>query len=472
MNIFKNIDYKNTSSNIICGDKLFSYKDLYGDIYKFKFLDKKKSLVFIISENCYECIASYSGISYFESVVLLLDKTVQEDALKNLLKKFKPSYIFQKINRKIQNHWEIVLKIGTYGLFETDYKTKYSINQNLSLMLPTSGTTGYPKCVRLSYQNIYSNTKAICNYLNITSSDKVITTLPMSYSYGLSIINTHLFSNSTIILTNLSFAQRSIWDKIKNFKVTTFGGVPYTYELLKKLKFSKLNIDSLNYITQAGGQIDSDTLEYFTKVCKNKKIKFFVMYGQTEASPRMSYLPPNMLETKSGSIGIPIEGGKFSIFKDKYQSKFSKHDEGELIYEGENVCMGYAFDCNDLKKKNENNGVLKTGDLVKKDKDGYYFIVGRKKRILKLYGIRVNLDFIEKKIQEFGIDCVCLGDDMELQVFITDKNYVSDINNFLLNKINISKYMFNLFLVKKFPRNASGKIIYSQIKEIHSEKIK
>jgi len=134
--------------------------------------------------------------------------------------------------------------------------------------------------------------------------------------------------------------------------------------------------------------------------------------------------------------------------------------------------MGYAFDCNDLKKKNENNGVLKTGDLVKKDKDGYYFIVGRKKRILKLYGIRVNLDFIEKKIQEFGIDCVCLGDDMELQVFITDKNYVPDLNNFLLNKLNISKYMFNLFLVKKFPRNASGKIIYSQIKEIHSEKIK
>ena len=472
MNFFKKIDYENTSSNIICGDNFFSYKDLYRDIHKFKFLDKKKSLVFIISENSYECIASYSGISYFESVVLLLDTNIQESVLKDLLKRFKPSYIFQKINRETQNHWEIILKIGAYGLFEIGYKSKYFINKNLSLLLPTSGTTGYPRCVRLSYHNIYSNTKAICSYLNISSRDKVITTLPMSYSYGLSILNTHLYSNSTIVLTNLSFAQRSLWDKIKKFKVTTFGGVPYTYELLKKLKFSKLNIDSLNYITQAGGKIDSDTLKYFAKVCKEKKIKFFVMYGQTEASPRMSFLPPNMLETKSGSIGIPIEGGKFSIFNNKNHSIFSKYDEGELVYEGENVCMGYAFDFNDLKKENENNGFLKTGDLVKIDKDGFYFSVGRKKRILKLYGNRVNLDFIEKKIQELGIDCICLGNDMELKVFTTDKSYVEDLNNFLINKLNISKYMFNLYLVKKFPRSASGKIIYSQIKEIYSEKIK
>ena len=133
----------------------------------------------------------------------------------------------------------------------------------------------------------------------------------MSYSYGLSIINTHLYSNASLILTNLSFAQRSIWDQIKKFKATTFGGVPYTFELLKKLKFSNLNIDSIKYITQAGGKLDSNVLKYFINVCKAKDIKFFVMYGQTEASPRMSFLPPEMIETKLGSIGIQFKMANF-----------------------------------------------------------------------------------------------------------------------------------------------------------------
>ena len=466
MNFFRKIDYHNSSSNIMCDNQIYSYRDLFYDINKFNFLADKKSLVFILSENNYECVAAYSGVSYFDSVVLLLDRSIKEEALSTLINSFKPSYIFQNTKRMALDNWVPVLEIGVYCLYSTGYTKDYVLNKNLSLLLPTSGTTGSPKCVRLSYSNIYSNTVAICNYLNISSRDRVITTLPMSYSYGLSIINTHLFSNSSLILTNLSFAQRSIWDQIKKFKVTTFGGVPYTFELLRKLNFSKLNIDSFHYITQAGGKLDLNVLKYFTKVCKKKKIKFFVMYGQTEASPRMSFLPPEMIETKIGSIGIPIQDGKFSLLKN------SDDEEGELVYEGKNVCMGYAFDHRDLEKKNENNGVLKTGDIAKVDKDGFYFITGRKKRILKLYGNRLNLDFIENKIQQQGLNCVCLGNDMELKIFTTDKNYATQINNYLINKLNVSKYMFNLYLIKKIPRNASGKVIYSQIEENNSEKIK
>jgi acyl-CoA synthetase (AMP-forming)/AMP-acid ligase II len=180
----------------------------------------------------------------------------------------------------------------------------------------------------------------------------------------------------------------------------------------------------------------------------------------------MSFLSPELIEAKAGSIGTPIQDGKFSLLKHK------KDEEGELVYEGENVCMGYAFDCSDLERKNENNGLLKTGDIAKIDKDGFYFITGRKKRILKLYGNRLNLDYIENKIQQKGFNCVCLGNDMELKIFTTDKNSVKDINNYLINNLNVSKYMFNLYLLKKIPRNSSGKIIYSQIEENNSEKIK
>ena len=174
MNFFRKIDYRNTSSSITCGNHSYSYKDLFYDINNFNFLAEEKSLVFIISENNYECVAAYSGISYFDSVVCLLDQSIKQEALDNLINKFKPSYIFQKKSRVAVDDWEVVFEIGIYCLYSTGYYKDYSIYKDLSLLLPTSGSTGSPKCVRLSYRNIYSNTVAICNYLNISSSDKVI----------------------------------------------------------------------------------------------------------------------------------------------------------------------------------------------------------------------------------------------------------------------------------------------------------
>ena len=219
--------------------------------------------------------------------------------------------------------------------------------------------------------------------------------MPPSYTYGLSIINTHLYSGASIVVTNLRVIEKAFWKLFNEQEVTSFGGVPYFYDILRKLKFHEINLPKLKYFTQAGGPLNRELTEYYLDYAEDNKIRFFVMYGQVEATSRMTYLPYKMSRKKTGSIGVPISGGKICLQNDKSNDDV----KGELIYEGKNVSMGYAICGEDLAKDDENNGVLVTGDLAKRDKDGFYYIVGRKKRFIKLFGNRVNLDETERLIK-------------------------------------------------------------------------
>ena len=246
-------------------------------------------------------------------------------------------------------------------------------------------------------------------------------------------------------------------------KGETFSGVPFTFEMLKKLKFENIHLPTINYLTQAGGKLRNSLLEYFSKVSTQKNIDFIVMYGQTEASPRMSYLPSEMLQSKIGSIGIPIPNGKFYLVDNEHQIVNEPNIEGELIYEGENVCMGYARDCYDLDKNDFNKGILKTGDMAKVDSDGYYYITGRKKRFLKIFGNRVSLDQIEQKINEAGYDCACVGTDDYMKIYTTEKSYVQKIQDYIGKYFEINKSGFSIICINTIPRNHSGKILYSEL---------
>ena len=181
----------------------------------------------------------------------------------------------------------------------------------------------------------------------------------------------------------------------------------------------------------------------------------------------MSYLPPNILKKKIGSIGIPIPGGKFYLIDKKNRIIDEPYIEGELVYEGENVALGYARNCYELANGDSNNGVLKTGDLVKMDSDGYYYIVGRKKRFLKLFGNRVSLDQIEQKINEAGYNCACVGFDDRMKIFTTEKSYINKINKLIADYFNLNKSGFSIIYIDKLPRNDSGKILYSELEKIN-----
>ena len=359
-----------------------------------------------------------------------------------------------------------VFNFKNYYLSETNLKIDYKIHNDLALLMSTSGTTGNFDFVKQTYKNLKHNTISIIKSLKIKHSDKPITTMPMNYVYGLSIINSHLYSGSLVLVTEKTIVNKSFWNFFKKFNSTTFGGVPFLYEILKKLNFNKMNLPSLKYITQAGGKLSKDLTKEFINICSNKKIKFIIMYGQTEATARMSYLPWKYSKKKIGSIGRPIYGGKFLLKNNKGQNIKKINDIGELVYNGKNVSYGYSKNRFDLVKNDDNKGILYTGDLAKKDSDSFYYIVGRKKRFVKIYGHRISLDNIEKILKKEGFESLCDGNDEKINIFIKGykikKNRILEI---ILKNTNLKKEKILISSIKKFPRNKSGKILYSHLKK-------
>ena len=398
------------------------------------------------------------------SIAAMLSDSIDPAMLNELLEQYHPPYIWLPVECAEKYGSNIIYSYGDYCLVKTEYEIDYKVNPQLKLMLTTSGSTGSPKFVRQTEKNIQSNTEAIAEYLEISENDRAITTMPMNYTYGLSIINSHLYRGACIILSDYTLMDKKFWALIKEKQATTFGGVPYIYEMLKKLRFGRMELPSLRYLTQAGGKLSPELADEFSNICKNKNMKFIVMYGQTEATARMSWRPWEHAFDKSASMGIPIPGGEFSLLDAEGNIINTPETVGELVYKGDNVTMGYAQSRFDLEKGDENNGVLITGDMAKFDKDGYYYIVGRKKRFLKLFGNRVNLDEVEQLLRKQGIDCACAGQDDKMEIYLAEATKKDDVIDFIDHHTAISHGGYIVKIIDKIPRNESGKILYSELK--------
>jgi acyl-coenzyme A synthetase/AMP-(fatty) acid ligase len=356
-----------------------------------------------------------------------------------------------------------VLRLGPNHFLKHHYEKKIKLKNELALLLPTSGSTGSSKLVRISYSNLIENARSIVKYLNINKDDVAISSLPMHYSFGLSIINSHLLMGAKIVMTDKSIMEKDFWELVKTHKVTSLSGVPYSFEMLKRLRFFTMQLPHLRMLTQAGGKLDNKLQLQFAEYCKENNKEFFVMYGQTEATARMSYLPSEMAIEKIGSIGIPIPGGEFVLINEHGEIINQPNVPGELVYRGPNVSMGYAESVEDLSKGDENIGVLYTGDIVYRDEDGYYFIVGRKNRFLKLFGNRVSLDEVEQHLKELGIESVCAGVDDKLIVYTTQDYQEKEIKENLAKLTSIHFSAFKVVHIDEIPRNSAGKIIYAQL---------
>jgi len=441
-----------------------SYAKLKEESDKVTEILNPREVVFLICKNCKESIFAYLGFLRKRVIPVLINESIKLELFENLLNTYKPSYIYlPKEKRNMIAEIEVVKTYGDYCVLKTDFKKDYQVQDELALLLTTSGSTGSPKLVRQSYKNISSNAESITTYLQIIESDRAITTMPMSYTYGLSIINSHLLKGACLILNEHTLMEKEFWTLLKEKKATTFGGVPYAYEMLKKLKFSRIALPSLKYITQAGGKLSLELSEEFSKVCMDKGIKFIVMYGQTEATARMSYLPWNYALSKAGSMGIAIPGGEFHLIDNNNSVIKDYETAGELIYKGDNVTLGYAESCYDLIKGDENFGILHTGDMAKRDENGFYYIVGRKKRFLKIFGNRINLDEVETLLKNKGYECICTGIDDMLSIYTTNENIELELAKFISNQIGINLVAFNVTYIKEIPRNDAGKILYSAL---------
>ena len=421
----------------------------------------ERTLVFCLCSNNKESLFGYVGFIRGRVVPVLLDASIHIDRLRRLINLYKPTYIWASSeNKDLLEVMDSSFVFGDYTLFRCPTFFQHNLDEHLALLLSTSGSTGSPKFVRLSYENIFKNAESIGKYLDISADDKPITTLPMNYSYGLSIINSHFINGATIILTDASILKKEFWDLCRLHRVTTFGGVPFTYEMLNKLKFEEFNLPSIKKLTQAGGKLSSILSNKFAKVCNQKGIQFFTMYGQTEATARMTYLPCEKNLDKVGSIGIAIPGGELFLEDDNGNEITTPNVIGELIYKGANVSLGYADSLFDLSKKDENKGILRTGDMAYFDRDGYFFISGRIKRMIKVYGNRISLDEVEELLNEHGHDCICSGTDDQLYIYTLKEDCVQ-IKKIIKEKLNLKG--FKIMRIEEVPRNNFGKILYSKL---------
>lgn len=429
-----------------------------------------RCLVLNLCRNEIGSLLGYISFVNNKIVPIMVDSGLNKELLFSLIENYKPDYIWAPCETvKEFSDYSIVAEMFDYLLLKTNYNCEFKLNDKLALLLTTSGSTGSPKLVRQTYENIKANTESIIEYLQIDASERPITTLPMNYTYGLSIINTHLYAGASIILTEKTLMQKEFWNAFKTYEATSFGGVPYIYEMLDKLRFFRMQLPSLRYMTQAGGKLLPDLHKKFAEYAQASGKKFIVMYGQTEATARMGYLPAEKAIEKYGSMGIAIPGGKFSLI-DVDGTEILKSDVvGELVYEGPNVTMGYATCGEDLGKDDEWHGRNVTGDMAKRDADGFYYITGRKKRFLKIFGSRVNLDetegILKSAFSEF--ECVCGGVDDRMFVFVTDESKCDSVRKYLADTLSFNSSAFNVIGIEKIPRSESGKILYKELEQYY-----
>lgn len=441
---------------------------LYKDIETYSSLIYSKinhrCLVFCLCKNTIDSLTGYISFVTNKVVPLMLDAGLEIDLLNNLIKLYQPEYLWMPIERINEfDFQQIDYQTTDYCLVKLQQDKQYPLHSDLAILLTTSGSTGSPKLVRLSYENVLANAQSIAQYLSIDSTERPITTLPMHYSFGLSVINSHLLKGATLLLTTRSLMEKEFWAFLKSVKATSLSGVPYTYEMLKRLRFFRMDLPYLKTLTQAGGKLNIELTKEFAAYCIENNKRFFVMYGQTEATARMSYLPYEQSLSKAGSIGIAIPKGNFQLIDENKNQIEGTDKTGELIYYGPNVSLGYAECGDDLNLGDVNMGKLYTGDLAKRDTDNFYYIVGRKKRFIKLFGNRVNLDETERLLKNLMPDCACTGTDDKMVIYITEQNRIDEVKKYISTKTGINHSAFMVKHIDMIPKNTSGKTIYSKL---------
>ena len=351
--------------------------------------------------------------------------------------------------------------VDSDGVHERQPGSAQRLHDDLALLLSTSGSTGSPKLVRLSYSNLIANATAIAEYLDIRDTDRAATTLPMSYCYGLSIIHSHLLRGAGIILTDRSVVDDEFWDLFLRRGGTTFAGVPYTFELLDRIGFDAMDIPSLRYITQAGGRLPPESVRRLAELGQRKGWQLFVMYGATEATARMAYLPPELTLSRPTSIGRPIPGGSFTIEPlDGWPE-----DSGELVYRGPNVMMGYAHEPADLALP-KTVETLRTGDIARCGADGLYEVIGRSSRFVKLFGLRIDLQRLETSLHERGVAAFCTEVDDRLVVAATGQHSGHDVRRAAVAASGLPAAAVTAVTVAELPLLPSGKPDYGRVREL------
>jgi acyl-coenzyme A synthetase/AMP-(fatty) acid ligase len=408
-----------------------------------------RRLVFLEAANTPASIAAYLGCLIGQHPVYLFQ---QQDAelLERLIERYRPNLVVTAGADAMRPDWR--------------HRDAIALHPDLRILLSTSGSTGSPKFVKLSARNIQSNADSIVEYLGIIPEDRAITALKFNYSYGMSIINANLTAGAALVLTDRSVTERDFWAVFRDRGATSFSGVPHSFETLARMETVLEGLPALRYATQAGGRLAPELVQRFARLSAAAGWRFFVMYGQTEAAPRISYLPPELAERYPASIGRAIPGGTIEILGEDGVPITAAGEGGELSYSGPNVMMGYAEDQAGL-ATDETPPALRTGDLARWNEAGLVEIVGRAARFVKPFGLRVNLDEVEAAVRRRVAEAACTGTD-ELIVIALPKNSQESGTGIvaeLAQAYKLPAFIFRLVEFEEIPRLSNGKVAYRAI---------
>lgn len=365
-----------------------------------------RGLAFVLADTSVATIAAYAAVRAAGHAVALLDAGLAPDLTEALLARYRPEILVMPQGATAPEGFVERLP----GIWRRPGSGP-TLHPDLAVLLTTSGSTGSPKFVRLSTGNLEANTRAIIASLGLSARDRAITTLPLFYSYGMSVINTHVAVGGAVVVIAASVIEPRFWDAVREHEVTFLNGVPTTFSMLKRVGLADRGVPSVRALTQAGGRMGPELIEHFADVMADRGGELFVMYGQTEAAPRISCRPVCQTRDRVGSAGQALDGGRLEAIAPD-GSVLPPGEVGEIRYTGPNVMLGYAEGPADLALGDVQGDSLDTGDLGAVDADGFLFLRGRTKRIAKVAGMRISLDELESHASGPGpVAAVSAGDD-------------------------------------------------------------
>lgn len=415
-------------------------------------LPRHKKLILIYCNTSYSLIKSLIYFLTSDSVCILFPDSLSIDSKRKIELRYRPNFILDKKREDLSRSFGVSGETTCYKYSEDEIE----LAPGLKLVLSTSGSTGSPKLVKLSTENLIANASQILNYLPITSDDRCLVALPLCYAYGLSILTTHLAAGACLIPNSEVVSSPGFWSRAEALQVNSFSAVPFRHEAIINQGMSPLLGLNLKYLTNAGGRLRLEAFNKMAKHCLERGIEFYNMYGQTEATARIAYLPHNLTLTKPGAIGKAVSGGELSI----------DPESGELLYKGPNIFCGYAERVEDLAKLEPQN-ILRTGDLATVDDDGIFSISGRMKRILKVNGLRLNLDELEGRLAaQFGKPIYCTGSDEGLLLCFMGPPEIDpkSVEQWLLSSLtSLPASVFAVRQLPSIPLTSSGKVDYPKV---------
>ncbi len=449
-----------------------TYEGLVSFCNKVKNLNLKRDVAFILAGNNVETISAFLALCNNRVVPLLLNAELDVDLLHTYVQTYQPRYVcVPQTKADLFGETETIFSFGGYVLLELINVEREDVKlyDELAFLLSTSGTTGSPKLVRHSYKNLEASARNVARALKLTDRERALANLPSYFTQGLNVILSNLTVGAVVLLCDLSLTSKEFWSFLKDQRATSITGVPFSYEVMVRLGFLKMDLPDLKIINEGGGRLNDRIFKGIAQYAVDNGKLFIPTYGSTETTSRMCFMDPSLSVRKTGSIGSPIPPGYIKLMDDDGNEVTESGQKGEIVYYGPNVTLGYAFSRADLSKGDERNGHYATGDIAYFDGDGCYFIVGRKGRFVKVYGYRISLDELEKLLKDhFMAVFACTGSDKQIYIFSESCFDDKEVIGYISDKLHLLPNIFKYRQIDKFPRNSYGKVLFAKLKEMEN----